>query len=69
MSRVEDKAARRAHPAPMPKAEAWIREHGAAYAGRWVALRDDELVASAISFTELRRQLSSLDDVLVTVIE
>ena len=65
MSPVEDKAVRRAYPAPMPKAEAWIREH----VGRWVALRDDELVASAISFTELRRQLSSLDDVLVTVIE
>lgn len=69
MSRVEDEVTRRAYPPPMPKAEAWIREHGAAYAGRWVALRDDELVASATSFAELRRQLSSLDDVLVTVIE
>jgi len=60
---------RRAHPLPMPLAEAWIRDHGEAYAGRWVALRDYELVAAADSFTELKRQIPSLADVLVTVIE
>jgi len=54
---------------PMPLAEAWIRDHGEAYAGRWVALRDYELVAAADSFTELERQLTSFDDVLLTVIE
>lgn len=68
MDRLEE-VARRAHPLPMPKAEAWIREHGAAYVGHWVALRDDELVASARSFAELQNQLTSFDDVLVTVIE
>lgn len=57
------------HPRPMPLAEAWIREHGADYVGHWVALRDDELVAVAKSFTELRRQLPSLRGVLVTVID
>jgi hypothetical protein len=69
MIRTLEEVARQPHPLPMPKAEAWIREHGAAYVGQWVALRDDELVASAHSFTELRRQLTSLDDVLLTVIE
>ena len=59
----------RTHPRPMPLAEAWIREHGEAYVGRWVALRDDELVAVADSFDELCAQLDSLSGVLVTVID
>ena len=58
-----------AHPRPMPLAEAWIRDHGEPYAGRWVALRDYELVAAADSFDELRAQLDSLSGVLVTLIE
>ena len=68
IERLEE-AARRAHPPPMPKAEAWIREHGAAYVGQWVALHDDELIAAAHSFTELKRQLPPNADVLLTVIE
>jgi hypothetical protein len=53
----------------MPLAEAWIRDHGEAYAGRWVALSDYELIAAADSFTELKRQIPPSVDVLVTVIE
>lgn len=51
------------------EARGWIRDHGEAYAGRWVALRDYELVAAADSFTELARQIPPSVDVLVTVIE
>ena len=69
MSRVEDDVARKTVVRPMPKAEAWIREHGEAYAGRWVALHDDELIAAADSFSELERLLPPFADVLVTVIE
>ena len=69
MPGIEREVQHSRHPRPMPLAEAWIREHGADYVGRWVALRDDELVASARSFTELKQQLPSLAGVLVTVIE
>ena len=69
MTQVPEDVARREPMRPMPLAEAWIRDHGEAYAGRWVALRDYELVAAADSFTELERQLTSFDDVLLTVIE
>jgi hypothetical protein len=68
MSRVEDEVAREAFPRPMVKAGAWLKEHGEEYAGRWVALRDDELVAVADSFNELRSQLHSLSGVLVTLV-
>jgi hypothetical protein len=69
MTQVPEDVARREPMRPMPLAEAWIRDHGEAYAGRWVALRDYELVAAADSFTELARQLTEDDDVLLTVIE
>ena len=69
MPDVDREVRRDTHPRPMPLAEAWIREHGAAYVGRWVALRDDELVAVGDSFNELERQLPSLKGVLVTVID
>jgi len=69
MRQVHSSEVRREYPPPMPLAEKWIREHGEAYAGRWVALRDEELVASAKSFKELASQLTSFDDVLVSVIE
>ncbi|MFL5383701.1 MAG: hypothetical protein ACJ8GN_14370 [Longimicrobiaceae bacterium] len=69
MAQEQEDAARREPMRPMPLAEAWIRKHGAAYAGRWVALHDDELVASATSFSELKRQIPPSADVLVTVIE
>lgn len=60
--------AQRDHPRPMVKAGAWLKEHSEEYAGRWVALRDDELVAVADSFAELRSQLPSLSGVLVTLV-
>lgn len=68
MSRVEDEVAREAVPRAMIKAGAWLKEHSDEYAGRWVALRDDELVAVAGSFNELNAQLDSLSDVLVTLV-
>ena len=60
MSQVKDEVAPETTPRPMVKAGAWLKEHGEEYAGRWVALRDDELVAVADSFPELRSQLPSL---------
>jgi len=69
MTQVQDEVAGQEPMRPMPLAEAWIRDHGEAYAGRWVALRDYELVAAADSFTELKRQIPPSADVLVTVIE
>jgi hypothetical protein len=68
MLRVKDEAARDAYSLPMVKAGAWLKQHGEEYAGRWVALRDDELVAVAGSFKELHAQLDSLSDVLVTLV-
>jgi hypothetical protein len=64
---LED-VAREDHPRPMVKAGAWLKAHSKEYAGRWVALRDDELVAVADSFSELRSQLPSLSGVLVTLV-
>jgi hypothetical protein len=68
MSRVRNDVAEEAFPRPMVKAGAWLKEHSAEYVGRWVALRDDELVAVADSFPELRSQLPSLSGVLVTLV-
>jgi hypothetical protein len=68
MSQVKDEVVRDAVPRPMVKAGAWLKEHGEEYAGRWVALRDDELVAVADSFNELRSQFPSLSGVLVTLV-
>lgn len=69
MKQVEENGAQRERMRPMPLAEKWIRENGEAYAGRWVALHDDELVAAADTFTELKRQIPPSADVLLTVIE
>lgn len=57
-----------AHPLPMVKAGAWLKEHSAEYVGQWVALRDDELVAVAGSFRELHAQIGSLSGLLVTLV-
>ena len=68
MTQAQENLARQDHPRAMVKAGAWLKEHGDEYAGRWVALRDDELVAVADSFNELYAQLDSLSDVLVTLV-
>ena len=68
MTQVHEDVVRQNHPPAMVKAGAWLKEHGDEYAGRWVALRDDELVAVADSFNELHAQLDSLSDVLVTLV-
>jgi hypothetical protein len=64
--RVGDEQA--VHPLPVVKAGEWLKEHNAEYEGKWVALRDDELVAVAGSFRELRAQLDSLSGLLVTLV-
>ena len=68
MIQAQEEVARQDHPRPMVKAGVWLKEHSEEYAGRWVALRDDELVAVADSFPELRRKLPSLSGVLVTLV-
>jgi len=68
MTQVQNGVASHAIPRPMVKAEVWLREHGEEYVGRWVALRDDELVAVGNSFNEMYAQLDSLSDVLVTLV-
>jgi hypothetical protein len=68
MAQMHEDVARQGYPRPMVKAGAWLKEHGEEYAGRWVVLRDDELVAVTDSFNELRAQLDSLSDVLVTLV-
>jgi hypothetical protein len=37
--------------------EEWVRKHGAAYVGQWVALRGDEFLGASRSFLELSRQV------------
>jgi hypothetical protein len=68
MSHVEADVSRKSFPPPMVKAEEWLKDHGEEYVGRWVALRDDELVAVGDSFSQLHAQLESLSDVLVTLV-
>jgi hypothetical protein len=60
--------AREDHPRPMVKAGAWLKAHSEEYAGRWVALRDDELVAVADTFDQLHAKIGSLSGVLVTLV-
>lgn len=53
----------------MPLAARWIRDHGEHFVGRWVALRDYDLVGVADSYSELRKLIGARKDVLVTVID
>jgi len=38
----------------------WLRENGRQYRGQWVAVLDDELLAHAGTYVELRAQLDTL---------
>lgn len=44
----------------------WLAQNRQPYVGRWVALRDGELLASAASVKELRDQLANVRDVFIT---
>lgn len=46
----------------------WLAEHGDQYRGRWVGLRNGELLGSADSFDELVKQIGNPNDVLVTTV-
>jgi hypothetical protein len=46
-------------------AQSWLRENAARYLGQWVALRGDELVASADSLQQLRKAAGSLRGLFV----
>lgn len=51
---------------PMPLAEKWIKEHREEYVGRWVALRDDVLIADGANYAEMRSKLPTLRGLLIT---
>lgn len=60
----------RQDPVASRAAEDWIRQHGAAYVGQWVALRGGEFLGASRSFRELYgRMPPDHDDVIFTVIE
>jgi len=44
----------------------WIKAHSEEYRGRWIALRRGELVAAALTGSELRRKLGSAKGLFVT---
>jgi hypothetical protein len=46
----------------------WLRQHYAEYKGRWVALRNGELVAAAKTARELRAALPDLNGLMVTIV-
>ncbi len=50
---------------PIPGAMDWIKKHGDEYAGRWVAIGPNGLVAAADTFPELDSQLESFEGVLI----
>lgn len=50
---------------PVPGAMEWLKQHWDEYAGRWVAVGPDGLVADGATFDEIRRQLPSLKGVLI----
>jgi hypothetical protein len=51
---------------PIPGALEWIAEHCEEYAGRWVAVGTNGLVAAADTFRELENQLDSFENVLIS---
>lgn len=50
------------------KNQQWIKTHRQEYKGRWVALRDGELLADSNSVDELIKQVNSSKNTLLTVI-
>lgn len=46
----------------------WIKYHRTQYRGRWVALRDGQLLAEAKSVNELVKNLDSTQNVLLTLV-
>jgi hypothetical protein len=54
---------------PMPLVEQWILDHGKHFVGRWVALRDYDLVGVANSYFELRKLIGPRRDVICTLLD
>jgi hypothetical protein len=50
---------------PVPGALRWVKEHGDAYAGEWVAIGAKGLVAHGETFEEMKSQLPSLRGVMI----
>lgn len=46
----------------------WLRLHRTTHQGKWVALRDGQLVAAAESARELRAAVPDLDGLMVTIV-
>jgi hypothetical protein len=44
----------------------WLKKHGSEYRGKWVALKDGQLLASADSLDRLAEQVENTKDVLLT---
>jgi len=54
---------------PDPTVEAnqkWLREHAGEYTGKWVAVKDGQLLGAAASLRHLVDQLDNIDGVLLT---
>ena len=51
---------------PIPGALEWIAEHWEEYAGRWVAVGPNGLVAAGDTFPELKARLDSFEGVLIS---
>ena len=50
------------------KNQKWLVDHHQEYSGRWVAIKNGELVADAISAKELLAQVDSTDNTLLTAV-
>ena len=50
---------------PVPGAMEWLLEHWDEYAGRWVAVGANGLVADGQTFDEMRHQLTSTRGVMI----
>jgi hypothetical protein len=50
----------------LPGAMKWVTDHAEEYAGRWVAVGPEGLVAAGDTLPELRAQLTSFRGVLIS---
>ncbi len=66
----EPKAVQKKSPSPTDiiQNQQWIKKYRTQYRGRWVALRDGQLLAEAKSVNELVKHLDSTQNVLLTLV-